>query len=198
MIDLLNAAVGGGAGLLGAISGLMGGNKQVRREEKYNPMASKMIRDAEARNQQINPMATAQRSRQDVNSVMQGAIGNAANMAAGQTASSGEFGAPMASAIAGSQATQAAAAPFAGQLADINQQVDQTRLNQVNASTNNANSMASLSNHVTYENQIGDNPLLNLLKGLQGGTNAGINILSLLNSQNLKPADGQGGATGGR
>lgn len=191
MLDLLNLAAGGGMGILGGIAGLFGGNKQVRREEHYNPAAYKMLRDANAQNEQINPQATARRSRQDVQDVMTGAMGNAANMAAGQVAQGGDFGAPMAAAIAGSQATQAAAAPFAGQLADINQQADQTSLNQVNNANSIANSTASLSNHVTYENQQGNNPLLNFMKGLQGGTNAGINLLTLVNSQNREASSPQ-------
>lgn len=166
----------------------------VRREETYNPEAARGLRDAQARTSQINPAATAQAANQLVASGRDAAIGSALNMAAGQTATAGDFGSPMAAAVAGSQAASAAASPFAQQMAANLQQVDQTRLQQSQQLTGIANSIGNLSNNVSYERTPQPNTLLNVLNGAQAGANGFTNIMDLLNN---KTRTNQASTTGG-
>jgi hypothetical protein len=194
MLDVLTA----GMSVAGGLAGLL--QKQptmTRREEPYNLEAAKGLRATQAQVSQINPAATAQAANQLVASGRDAAMGNALNMAAGQTATSGDFGGPMSAAIAGSQAASAATAPFTAQMSQNLQQADQTRLQQTSQLNNLANSIASLSNNVSYERTEQPNPILNALKGVTAGGNAGSNLFALLNNKRYKnKADNTTGAVG--
>lgn len=175
--QILGAAAGG---LISAFNGYQQAQKQkemLRLEEDYNRSANAKLERANEANQMQNPYATAQRARQDVNSTLSAATGNALNAAAGQTASSGDFSNAQGAGIAMSQASQAAAAPYAQQLAGITQQAYQDNASKIRQAESIANSQAALSNNVAYieREKQNINPLGNALQaglaGLVGGAN---------------------------
>ena len=179
MWDAIFPGAGAVAGLLGGI--FSGGNKTQRVEEQYNRDAAKMLRTADARNNHINPAATARAQQQAISSTQQGAVGAAANAVAGQMATSGDYSNAMGAGVQMAQATQAAAAPFSQQISQAIGQADQTRLQQTQAGTQIAGETANLSNHVSYVNKPGENIVTKAMAGMQGGANALSNVWGLTN-----------------
>lgn len=175
-----------GTTAVGVIGGLTGSkrNEQKRIEEEYNRKANAKLETAYDANAALSPGATARAAKQGVSSAQQAAVGSAMNAAAGNAASSGDFSNAMGAGIAGSQAAQAASAPFAAQMAGIEQQRMAQEQQKVGTMADIANSQANLSNHVSYVNEQNQaNPWLNALEGAVGGANAGNTLYSgLFNS----------------
>jgi len=181
----------GGMSLLGGLAGLFQGKtEQQRMEEKYNRLANAKLENANEANQSLSPDSYARAAQQQISATQQGAIGSALNMAAGNQAASGDFSNGMGAAVAGSQAAQAAGAPYAAQMGQAQQQAYQGQAQKVNQSESIANSQANLSNHVSYLSQNPQNKLLNLLKGLQAGASGGSDIFAMLNGTNFKTNPG--------
>lgn len=175
--------IGGGMGILGLLGGLFDqGPSRERIEEEYNRAANaKLNTNYEAINA-LSPQANATAAMQGVTRSQNAAVGQALNATMGNMASSGDFTNGMGRAAGGMQAAQAAAAPFAQQAAGIQQNAMSQQLQKQNQITDVANSQASLSNHVSYLTQQSKNPIMQALRGLQGGANAGANIFALLNN----------------
>jgi hypothetical protein len=191
-----------GAGVGGLVSGFNAyqqAQKQrelLRLEEDYNRSANAKLERANEANQLQNPYATAQRARQDVNSTLSAATGSALNAAAGQMASSGDFGNAQGAGIAMSQASQAAAAPYAQQLSGITQQAYQDNANKIRQSESIANSQAALSQNVNYidREKQNINPLGNALQaglaGVLGGANLANNLFASINDRDKGTGEG--------
>lgn len=186
LAQVIGAGIGGIGGILNAYAENQRKMEQSRVEEHYNRTAGAQLARAAEANQNLNPAAMANRSRQDVNATMSGAIGAAANAAAGQTASSGDFGNAQGNAATMTQATTAAAAPYAQQLAGINQSQYQGQADKIRQAESIANSTANLSNHVNYLMQERNNAnplgsaLIQGLGGVLGGANTGESLAGAL------------------
>lgn len=181
-LGAIGAVIPGLTGVMGALGGLFGGkSKRQRIEEDYNRRAAGMLATNQERVNNINPQAQADAATMGLSRAQSGAVGAALNATMGQIASAGDFQSGLGKAIAGSQASQAAAAPTAGQIAGIQSGVTGQQLAQANESTSIANQMAGLSNQVSYMTEMERNPLMDILRGAQAGTNAGTNIFALLN-----------------
>lgn len=191
---MLAQAIGAGIGGIGAAMSAYSKARQlqemlrIKEDETYKAGAD-LARATEA-NQNLNPAAMANRSRQDVNATMSGAIGAAANAAAGQTASSGDFGNAQGNAATMTQSTTAAAAPYAQQLAGINQSQYQAQSDKIRQARELADSTGQLSNQINYifkdkqnQNPLGD-AIVSGLGGLLGGANTGGLLGSILSDKN--------------
>lgn len=191
MIPLPLAIASGG---LGIAQGLFGSRKTERQriEEDYNRRAAGMLDKAETGLNNINPQASARMAEQGVTQGMQASIATAADAAAGNMASSGDFSNPMGEAIAGATATQAAAAPFTQQIAGIRSQIPQQEMQKQDMQRQLAADKAQLSNHVSYVTQEKANPFGGILSGLVGGVNMGSNLYALMNSKNKKTTEAEG------
>lgn len=194
LAQAIGAGVGGIGGILNAYAESQRKMERLRVEEDYNKMAGAQLARAAEANQNLNPAAMANRSRQDVNATMSGAIGAAANAAAGQTASSGDFGNAQGNAATMTQSTTAAAAPYAQQLAGINESQYQGQADKIRQAESIANSTANLSNHVNYLMQERNNAnplgsaLIQGLGGVLGGANTGESLSNALFNTKDKPS----------
>lgn len=190
---MLAQMIGAGAGALisgyNAFQQAKQKRELMRIEEDYNRKAAAgLYKNAEA-NQNLSPQAAAQQQRQDVNATMSAATGAALNAAAGQSASSGDFGNAQGAGIAMSQASQAAAAPYAQQLSQISQNAYQGQQDKIRQAESINNSIANLSEHVNYldreSSQI--NPWGDALQAgfsaLVGGGNLANNLLATINDK---------------
>jgi hypothetical protein len=201
LAQLIGAGLGAGFNAFNAYEQSKKEKELLRIEEDYNRMGNAEIERAKERNALLNPQATAQRARQDVSATQSAAVGQALNAAAGQSASSGDFGNAQAAAIQGSQAAQAAAAPYAQQNAAIAQQAQEAEQNRIRQSESLGQTQANLSQNVTYlereKNNI--NPLASALQvgfgSLVGGANVASSLLGLANDKdtNVNPTTQQNG-----
>lgn len=201
LAQLIGAGLGAGFNAFNAYEQAKKQKELLRIEEDYNRMGNAEIERAKERNALLNPQATAQRARQDVAATQSAAVGQALNAAAGQSASSGDFGNTQAAAIQGSQAAQAAAAPYAQQNAAIAQQAQEAEQNRIRQSESLGQTQANLSQNVTYlereKNNI--NPLASALQvgfgSLVGGANVASSLLGLANDKDVDAGRSTGANT---
>lgn len=190
LAQAITAGVGGIGAAMSAYSRAKQAIEQKRIQEEFTTKAAADLARATEANANLSPAATAQRSRQDVNATMSGAIGAAANAAAGQSASSGDFGNAQGNAAAMTQSTMAAASPYAQQLAGINQSQYQAQADKVMQAKELADSTGQLSNQINYImkdkeniNPLGD-ALVAGIGGMLGGANTGGILGGLLSTKN--------------
>lgn len=190
---MLGQLIGAGVGMLGGALNAYNQNKReqqrIRIEEDHTRKARADLDRAAEANANLNPAAMAQRSRQDINATLSGAQGAAANAAAGQAATSGDFGNSQGAAATMSQATSAAAAPYAQQLAGVNQAQYEGQANKVRQAQSIADSTGQLSNQINYIMQEKNNMnplgamLIQGLSGALGGANTGEAFTKIITNQ---------------
>lgn len=199
MVDPFTAlnVVGTGVGLA---SGLFQKDaKQKRIEEEYNKKAYGSLQNAQEANKQMSPEATRRAQLGQLSEAKEGAVDNALNMAAGQVASTGGGVINGKAGLAGVSAATAAATPYAQQGAAIEGQKLQNEQAIVARDESLGNSIASLSNHVSYLQEQARNPLKAALEGSLAGATAAGAMGDLLNNKDIQvmktDADGTGQPT---
>lgn len=185
-ISMSNLAGIGFKGVTALVGALAGANQkspeQIRMEEEYNRKAYGQLGRMQEANQMLSPEAAARSARAAVTGTRDAAVSAALDSAAAGMANQG--GVSIGGDASALSAAQAAAAPYAQQEASIAQNQMSQEMAKVGQGVDIGNSIASLSNHVSYMNQQQQNPILNALSGMLGGANAGAGIMGLLDDKN--------------
>jgi len=181
-LDLLNVA----GGLVGGISGALGGGTDLRRiEEEYNRRAYGGLMNQQDKNNARNPEATRRAALLQLSRSRTAATQQAASAAAGQAATGGDVvNGAKTQTLVGSAVT-AAGAPIDAQAAQVEAQKAQDEAQQINQGESISNSIAGLSNHVSYLNQQKRNPLKSILEGTLAGLTAGHQAGKILDTQDI-------------
>lgn len=181
-LDLLNI----GGGLVGGISGALGGGTDLRRiEEEYNRRAYGGLMNQQDKNNARNPEATRRAALLQLSRSRTAATQEAASAAAGQVAGQGDVVNAAKTATAVGSAVTAAGAPMDAQAAQVEAQKAQEESQQIAQGESISNSIANLSNHVSYLNQQKRNPLKSILEGTLAGITAGHEAGKILDTKNI-------------
>lgn len=172
-----------GAGIIGGIAGVLQQNAAMKRmEEAYNRDAYGGLSNVREQMQNVSPEATRRATQAQLSTAQGAAVSNAMNMAAGKVAQQGGVAIGGQAQRVQDVAAMAAAAPFAQQMAQAEQSYLQNQQQKLAQLEGVNNSIANLSNHVSYLQEQRRNPLLGLLEGTLAGATGGSQLKSLIDN----------------
>lgn len=164
---MIQAALAGVGMLTGILDGINARKRQRRMDDQYNQQGAAQLNQSIDALNQVSPGATGRAQRMALSEAETAARSNAANMVGGSRGG-GESN-MLGSALAGSTAMAAAAAPYAAQRAQTYATEQEASLNKVQQGGMLGSQLANLTNNVTIDRSPGMGEMLSQGLGAASG-----------------------------